>query len=762
MGLMWFDALSETNIGSIRHFVEMHDKVSHYGWKSYDPRIGGVEEIIDPENNLNLTITFMKSRDGLNWISRVHGKKLDPKRDSTGSMVLYLDQQISDANSKSMLKRITEESSNNITYDGYSTELGKYKVQLNDVKGSYYDSQTGDRPFKKGVDASKTSEFSLLIPNDNYWKADQLLKNLYSDTVTGIMQAIYRETTEEGRAKYEIDSVDFPDVLQVRNLYDFEAGNFHLIQKTFDLTGSKKEFEFDVIYNAENSSEKITSETAEALITAGLNEIDSKFNRKFSMGKKDKDKTQFVKSTLSDLLGGIGYFYGNQIVDRETVLDERHFDEIKLEHPQEEGPYGLFTAVPSRSQFPRGFYWDEGFHLLQIMEYDFDLAFDIISSWFNLIEKNSGWIAREVILGDEARSRVPEEFTTQNPNIANPPTLLLAFGEMLKRAIENFDMDSDEIPHDSIENNKEFLIKYSKQIYPKLVKHYKWFLNSQNINADDDYEEIFEDINLAGKVHTNNLYAWVGRTFTHCLPSGLDDYPRAQPPSTSELHVDALSWVGVMARSLKQIASILGRDKDALKYEETEKNVIDNLLNLHWSEKDKCFCDVTVDTYGDNLIHVCHEGYISLLPFALKLIPADSDKLDHVLKLMSDKKKIFSRYGLLSLSKKDKYYGTDENYWRGPIWMNINYLCLDALRFYFPQTYSKKPTSIKISRPKKTVKTAVNLFNSLKSNLVTNVFKEWKNKGYCYENYNPETGEGSGARQFTGWTSLIVNIIGKF
>ena len=214
------------------------------------------------------------------------------------------------------------------------------------------------------------------------------------------------------------------------------------------------------------------------------------------------------------------------------------------------------------------------------------------------------------------------------------------------------------------------------------------------------------------------------------MPSGLDDYPRSKPCDVTELHVDALSWVGVMARSLKQIATILDEDADILKYEEVENNVIENLELLHWSEKDQCFCDVVVDEYGEGISYDCHEGYVSLLPFALKLVPKESKAIASVLKLISDKSKLFSPYGLLSLSKQDKYFGQDENYWRGPIWLNINYLCLDALRYYFPEIHGTSNNN-KASVLSKTAKTT---YTQLSQNLIKNVYDNWKATGYCYEN----------------------------
>ena len=80
--------------------------------------------------------------------------------------------------------------------------------------------------------------------------------------------------------------------------------------------------------------------------------------------------------------------------------------------------------------------WDEGFHLLPIVDWDPELVMPILSSWFNTMDED-GWIAREQILGSEARSKVPVQFQVQYPHYANPPTLFMVIEALVDKAEDN-------------------------------------------------------------------------------------------------------------------------------------------------------------------------------------------------------------------------------------------------------------------------------------------------------------------------------------
>lgn len=606
-----------------------------YGWTAYDVRKGGVQIVNDTGNKIDLFAQFAKlPNDELSskWGLRVKGIPRANARDlQKTTLIFYLGSENSTNSRIECLEgHKTNPSNSDVVCNGTMVGSHNFKLQIPDHR---VDSDSRQR----------TSVKSLTVPADTIWQA----KSIFTDLLKG-------SSSHDGMV-----------------LDDPGDGNLHFVQKIFE--GG---FEFDILFSPDPVSEAMTSVSLTEGIQDALSTFSERFQSVYSPQApfEDEQYIKFSQSLLSNLMGGIGYFYGTSKVDISSAPEYAETDQDFWEKAasaqsravvEEQGPYQLFSAVPSRPFFPRGFLWDEGFHLQAILDWDMDLALEIVSSWFDLMDKN-GWIAREQILGLEARSKVPSEFQTQYPHYANPPTLFLVVQAFVARL-------SRELPFSGAPSRylsdpaaaKTFL----KTIYPKMKRHYEWFCRTQAGNL--------KNYQLPGSDFSKG-YRWRGRTPQHLFTSGLDDYPRAQPPHPEELHVDALCWVGLMTVSLRKISAFLGEKDDQAMFSEHETGVVRSIEGIHWSESDQAYCDTTV-VDGNRVEKICHKGYISLFPFLVGLIGPDHSHLEAVLDLIRNPEELWSPYGLRSLSLKDKYYGKDENYWRSPVWINISFMVMQRL-----------------------------------------------------------------------------------
>lgn len=155
----------------------------------------------------------------------------------------------------------------------------------------------------------------------------------------------------------------------------------------------------------------------------------------------------------------------------------------------------------------------------------------------------------------------------------------------------------------------------------------------------------------------------------------------------------------------------------------------------------------------EKLQFVDHTGYVSLFPLLLRLLPPDSPRLSDLLALLGDPARgLWSDFGLRSLAKGDKMYLRDNApgdapYWRGPIWINCNFLAVRALQHY---AVADGPNKDK----------AAELLGRLRHNLVQNLFENFKRTGFLWEQYNQQDGKGQRTHPFNGWSSLVVLIMG--
>lgn len=63
----------------------------------------------------------------------------------------------------------------------------------------------------------------------------------------------------------------------------------------------------------------------------------------------------------------------------------------------------------------------------------------------------------------------------------------------------------------------------------------------------------------------------------------------------------------------------------------------------------------------------------------LSLLPPFSPHLLPILDLLHDPEHLWSPYGIRSLSASHPEFGRGENYWKGPIWIQMNYMVLSSL-----------------------------------------------------------------------------------
>lgn len=547
-----------------------------------------------------------------------------------------------------------------VTLKGSTAQLGDFSLEITTGPASNVHPAKRTHPIYEEHPLDRTVVRSFEVAEESLWQTLATITGAIKETIDGYLTRFGQEKAPPPEQIFTISHKPGP-------------GNSHAVQKVFQ--GS---FEFDVIFTPGGSIPSLTGDD----VTSRINAVSSAFLNKFEVTFartapfNSKKYEAFARSMYSNLVGGIGYFYGDAIVDRlgdpayaeenEGFWTETEEARNKLQI-QPEGPYELFTSIPSRPFFPRGFLWDEGFHLLPIADWDMSLTLEIVKSWFDLID-DDGWIAREQILGPEARSKVPKEFQIQYPHYANPPTLFFILEDLIDR-IDAETATKDDNAGGAAKATREVANEFLRSVYPLLKRQLQWFRRTQA----GDLKSYDRPAHAA-----REAYRWRGRTPRHILTSGLDDYPRAQPPHPGELHVDLLSWVGMMTRSLRRIAAHLGENEEAEDFSKAEKSILRNVEALHWSEPDGVYCDATIDEYEEHVL-VCHKGYVSIFPFMLGLVDLKSEKVGRVLDLIGSEDELWSPHGLRSLSKKDALYGTDENYWRSPIWVNINYLALQRL-----------------------------------------------------------------------------------
>lgn len=104
-------------------------------------------------------------------------------------------------------------------------------------------------------------------------------------------------------------------------------------------------------------------------------------------------------------------------------------------------------------------------------------------------------------------------------------------------------------------------------------------------------------------------------------------------------------------------------------------------------------------------------------------------------------------FGVRSLSASDSFYMKGDQYWTGPIWININYLLLSSLKLNYMQNAC--PINER----------AASIYTRLRTNIINNMTKQYIQSGFIWEQYDDVDGHGKRSYPFTGWSALVTLII---
>ena len=446
-------------------------------------------------------------------------------------------------------------------------------------------------------------------------------------------------------------------------------------------------------------------------------------------------KLDLSLQTISNLLGGLTYYHGNL----STI-------NTKIKH----GEKGVFCSTPSREKFPRGFLWDEGFHLTILCKWDQFLCSFIIENWLHLMDIN-GWIAREQIRNIENAQKVDPRFVSQDFFEANPPTLIFGILTLIsetEKSLKNLGRKEQLL-------KKNTFVDYISTLYRKLKLWFVWMMDTQtDVNEKFDFDEKnLRSEFLSKHSKLSGTYDWKPKIRWHCkgechdgnfMGSGLDDYPREDDDSKSEQHLDLAVWLCFFAENLEKIASYIDEHDDSTEYNSIFTHLKEKINEEFLDYTDFIYKDVTYNVKENEYDHNNHLGYINLFPFFFGLHQNRSEIKESFYRLLGDDSLLKSKFGIRSLSKLDFYFGKNDNYWRGPIWIPLNFLVLRSLKLYFEDD-----------------KKGRDLYYELKNDLEENLIAEWERTGFLWENYCSISGKGQREKGFTGWSALIVLIMNE-
>jgi glycogen debranching enzyme len=328
------------------------------------------------------------------------------------------------------------------------------------------------------------------------------------------------------------------------------------------------------------------------------------------------------------------------------------------------------AMTPSMMHYVGVWQWDAYFHALAYRHVDKRLAQDQIRIMLDH-QREDGMIPDAI--HDEGT--VTHLNAPVDADVTKPPLLAWSAWKLYER------------DHDG-----EFL----DEIYEPIVRANRWWFENNDLDGNGLCE------------------------YQHPFSSGLDDSPlwdEGMPVESPDLN----TYLYLQQQALGRMAEVIGARDEAQMWKDRARDMVERMLRVEWDGEAGLFW---ARRNGER-VHV--RTPFNLFPLLTGQLPADIAKrlVDH----LTDERQFWSRYPVPSVAMDDPKYNPFQM-WRGPTWVNINYLLIEGL------LHSGYP--------------------ELASDLRRRTLDLINGRDDIYEYYHPESGENPPLAAATfGWSSAV-------
>ncbi|HEX2934786.1 MAG TPA: hypothetical protein VHO72_05485 [Bacteroidales bacterium] len=387
---------------------------------------------------------------------------------------------------------------------------------------------------------------------------------------------------------------------------------------------------------------------------------------------------------------------------------------------------------PSLKPYASQYFWDSCFHAIIFTALgEVEMAKKHIESLFSL-QQDDGFVGHIIYWNEILPNRLTDIFQsrlglgcklfrTHSSALIQPP--------IISQAVENI-------------YNKTNDIEFLRKIYPKLKKYFAWLQDNRDFEGDGllsiispfesgmDWKPTFDEV--VGFRHRKATRELFWKMVLVDFKNFIHGYNLKTIYKKGYFIVKEVGFNTIYIQNLRIMARLgkLLNDRESDHYKTRAEKVLHRLMETMYDEQDAAFYDI----YGKDYRKIKVLTPTIFYPVVIDGLPEEIRK-KVIDRHLFNAEEFEVPYPIPSVAKNDPSFDPAQSIyiWRGPSWIVFNWFIYHFLK---DSGYERE----------------ANLFISCISKLIE--------KSGFREYYNPFTGEGYGATDFT-WTGLIVDMLKK-